>query len=675
MTKAEGNREYTAYLTAKDGYLEAGKRYSAIMGHIMKLDPNILNIAEEIMITGDGLSAYDNKFLTSFYKDLKAKSKIDKQYYDLLLELKKTKSELDIATAKLSKARVSYLLRKSGIPPRRNNQGFDAVAAHVNNPDLGLLEKLSLPNVLDLQSSESLDELMSAGELTLEKGVLVPKTKSARNFIKKLERDTAEKVNDRYFTGDQSNLISKNAQLNPDNMLEFLRSTADNEHIREIERRLAAKDIQLSDGKLLPLNSKGEKYLDLLTEELTNVFDKKLSADLLAQNSGYAQADPRLGRITSKISDLDISMSRHSRLGSLAGPESVYGELIKKANTHKTQVNRAFAELMMLQETISSSFVEIKKQLALVLAKNKVQIDQLISLLLAVRYLAVYEQRYEAKLEEIESLLGVITTSSSHTGGPMALGQMKEQYPINVDEDVDALVRSLIMNRLSSRRELGQQTNETIISFLLNSPQSQEYRTLASTQLSAKKHVMNTLYNNHCLYDGLDDISEILAEITELEVEKTEKLADLAHELELAHKELWLARITNDSKKYIDDNFGAVPAATKQVATKASREAVAQARKEIRDTLAKYRASHKEHSDNFAKVLRASLANVSRGGDVAQASAELKRQYAKMNAGHNALMNDMEKDILKLEKRLSDLEAKAPSELEKLLISDIRSKI
>lgn len=675
--KTEGSNEQIAYMEAKKKYLAIGKHYSALLSSVMKLDPNILQIAEEIMITGDGLSAHDNRFLTTFYNELKTKSKIDKKYYDLLLELKKTRNELDHATHELAARRIGYLLRKSGIPPKRLSHGKDAIVAAVNNPDIGLLEKLSLPDVLNIGASEKLEDLITTGEIDVHSGSLTAKTKSARDFVKNLESGIQQKVNNDYFLKGDDNLLKSRHKLDTTNILDFVRISADSEHIREIERRLESKDIELSAAGLVARTAKGQKYLTLLIEELSGQLDRKLGAQMLERNRAHAEADPRLARITSDFADLDISLAKHSRVGSLAQDTSSYQNLLAKVAKKNDKVRGAIAELLTLQETIAVSFADIKKQLVAVLDKKQINIDRVIALMLAVRYLSVYENKYEAKLCEVESILGIIDAGHAVNVGPVSINRLAEMTGSDADvtAETDATVRDIIANQLASRKELGDGANETLVRFMLSSPQVKGYRDILTTQQIARKHIVDTLYHSDCLYRGFGNISEILAEITELELEKKEKMADLIHELELAHKELWLAQIVNNNSRYIDTSFAGLPDDAKIRAKVASKDAVKSARSEIRETLAKYRNAHKKHSNSFAEVLRKSLQQISKGEDVSRISAELKKQYRKMSTSHEELMRNMEKDVVALEKRLLDFEERTPAEIEKLLMSDIRATI
>jgi len=676
--KTEGNKEQIAYIEAKKNYLAIGKRYSSLLSQVMKLDPNVLKIAEDIMITGDGLSAHDNKFIISFYNELKKKSKIDKHYYDLLLELKKTKNELDHATHQLSTKRLNHLLRNSGIPPKRTNQAKDIIVANVNNPEMGLLEKISLPDVLDIESSESLEQLIANEEIECKSGVLTPRTRAARVFLKTLERNIKERVNDDYFKENKHLDLRTYSRLDLGNILDLVRATADKDHIREIERRLESKDIAITGKGLIATTAKGKKYLALLLEELSAKLERETASTLLGQNRKYAESDPRLNRISSSLADMDISLSKHSRIADLAPDSSSIHNLVGAAKGNRKQVGEKVAELLTLQETIATSFVDIKKQLALVVSKDKVEIDKIIALMLAVRYLSIYENRYKKKLGEVEALLGLVNGDHAMATGPLTLTQITELYSRDKDawqDDTDRLVREIVTSRLAGRKGLGDKTNEVLVRFVLDSPQTRELKRIITTQQAARKHVVDTIHNNDSLYKGIGNISEILAEITELELEKKEKIADLIHEIELSHKELWLASITNNNGRYIDTNFADLPEVVKTRAKQSNRTSVDSARAEIRKTLAKYRAQHSKHSEEFAKALKSALQQISKGGDVVKISKELKAKYGQLTHSHESLLNDMEKDILALEKRLNTFEETTPKELEKMIMSDIRSSL
>jgi|GEM_PF-1315130 len=677
--KPEGNKEYLAYVQANEKYLTVGRRYSTLLSQMMKLDPDILRIAEEILSTGDGLSTYDNKFLTAFYTDLRQKSKINKKYYDFLLNLKKTRMDLDRAVRDLSKARIGYLLRKSGIPPRRTNAGRDIIARQINNPDISLLEKISLPEILDIRSAEGIDSLMASGDLTLNAGTFVPKTRDARHFIKNLDLNIKQSVNNQYFSGENSDLLRAFGNLDTKNILDFVRLAGDRDHIREIERKIEAGDIRLTEDGLMAVGQKGTRYLALLMEELTGQYEKKLNNLLLTRNQEHTKNDPRLTAVRTSLKDLDITLDRHANVGRMVDAGSPFHDFLKKSQDSRDRAGELLAKLLTLQETISVSFVDIKKQIVATLDRENLDIDKIISLIVAVRYLSLYEKDYEASLTSLEHILGVTpVNSSSVSAGPISLTRLSEKYQgesQEFDEEANQILRSLIGSRLNGRKDLGSKTSETLTAFLLTSPGHREYKSILSTQRVAKKHIVDTLYASNCLYSGLGNISEILSEITELELQKKEKLADLAHELELDHKELWLANIKNKNKEYIDTNFETLPQETREKARIANAVAISSARKEIRDTLEKYRSEHRAHSEEFGTTLRESLKQITKGGDVTKISTDLKKEYKKMSSNHDELISKMEKDILKLEKRLTDFEAGTPAEIEKILMTDIRASI
>lgn len=674
----EGNKEQIAYLEAKKKYLAIGKRYSSLLQQMMELDPNVLKIAEDILVTGDNLSIHDNTFLTSFYKELKIKSKIDKKYYDFLLELKKTKNELDNSVALLSKKRISYLLRKSGIPPRRTNQSIDMIASQINSPSTGLLEKISLPGVLDVELSESLDDMIVREEIELISGQLVPRTREAREFVRNLEKKSQQKINNDYFISPKTSLLAHFGKINSSNLLEFIRVTADQDHIREIERKIATGDIEIIDGKLIANTAKGKKYILLLVEELTACLNKKLKTEMLEANKLHMAIDPRLKNVENALQDLDIKLKKHNKIRGLAtGNETFSGAFSNMANK-KQQIEHLFADLITIQETVSASFSDIKKQLLIILNKDKVDVEKVLSLLVAVRYLSLYENKYEEKLTSLEGLLGLSGVAKVENFGPDTVSRLAERYDYDTDtltNELDSLAQELVEKRLNSRKELGPEINIYLSEFLKSSPQAKSFMKTTSEQHIVKKHLLDTLYTRGSLYTGLGNLTELLAEITELEIEKREKLTDVAHELELAHKEFWLSKIGNNNISYIKTNFDTLQDYAQNKAISASKDAILAARKEIRETLSRHRNEYKKHSDEFAKLLRQSLRDISKGGDVIKISNDLKTKYSSMVTSQDKIMANMEKDIIALENRLLDFEKNVPGELEKMLISDIRSSI
>jgi len=671
----EGSKEQIAYLEAKKQYLAVGKRYSSLLRKVMELDPGILKQAEEILVTGDGLSLHDNRFLTNFYKELKTKSRIDKRYFDYLIELRKVKSQLDVSVHNLSRYRIAYLLRKAGIPSKRTNQGKDDIASQVNSREVAILEKLSLPGVLDVQSSEDLEELVSTGEITLSDGLLIPATKTAKDFVKKLEKNIREKFNDGYLLSGRGDILKQFQGINTSNLLEFIRLSADKEHLREIERKIDAGEISLNRGVLAPLNAKGKKYLSLLLEELSGNLHRNITSELLRRNKTHMELDPRLNNVKKALNDFDISYNKHSFAGRLAPENEIYSSLLARADDNNAEIKKMFTDLIMLQETISTAFADIKKQLVIVVGKSNIDIDKVLTLLVSVRYLSAYENEYENKLSEIENRLNIVSGGTTSLG-PTALLKLHEIYGSTLAEpNTDAMISDLVLGKLENRKELGPETNKVLLDFLINSPRVAEYKRILNSETVIKRHLLDLFYGHACLYGGIANLSETLAELTELDLEKREKLADIVEELELAHKELWLARITNNNKQYIEEMYPDIPLSTKEKASGASREALNNARSEVRSTFAKYRASHRAHTDKFAKDLRLALGQLSKGGDIAKTATQLKTKYRDLVTNHEKIVDDMEKEIIELEKRLLDFEEKSPATLEKLLISDIRANI
>lgn len=676
--KTEGSKEHLAYQEAKKNYLAIGKRYSALLREVMQLDPNILKLAEDILITGDNLSAHDNKFLTTFYKELRSKSKIDKKYYDLLLELKKTRNELDHAAHTLSKLRVSYTLRRAGVPTKRSNQGLDAIVSQVNDTNLSLLEKISLPEVLSLEDAEKLEERLVNGDVSFLDGDLKGQTKEGRSFVRTLGTNIQSHANDKYFLEDTDLDIRKYINIDQRDVLNYVRASGDREHVREIERRISAGDISLHGGELTPLTPKGKKYLALLVEELSLELARRVDASLLDANAATINSDPRLNAIKESLNDLDISLEKHSRIGALASNTETYQGLLRVSRIRKEQISAVVADIIMTQETISVSYLDIKKQLLSVVDRKGLDVARLLSLLVAVRYLSVFEKQYEVELSRAERLLGLPHTIASGNTGPESMALVTDRYTEGrtmTKQETSSIVLSAVESGLAKRHPLGADANKALTECLLGSPQARDLEETIHRQESVRRHAVDTLYGTSSLYDGLDNVSEILSELTELEIEKRERLAELIHELELSHKELWITGIKNNNIHYIDTNFDTLSEATKNKTKKANSDAIAAARKEIRDTLQKHRELHRKHSDDFAKTLRDSLSEISKGGDVNEISKALKKKYKDLSANHDEVLSILESDIILLEKRLLLFEEKTPAEIEKMLMSDIRSSI
>lgn len=674
MSDTGGNKQISAHEKAQREYLTAGKKYSSLLKGAMDLDPNIVKIAEEILVVGDTISVHDNKLLTRFYNELRAGSKIDKKYYELLIGLKKAKNELDIATDHLLARRVGKILTEAGIPPKEAKLSEQARVSRLNNPDIGFLEKISLPGVLPLDLATELERLVSSGELNVDTGKLTPKTKVARDFLKNAEREIRERANEEFLLGS----VNSFSDVTPSaDILDLVKAAGDKDHIRELERRIDAGDISLANGSLRAVTARGTKYLKLLTEELCSLAAKKADSRLMSTNQNYIEKDPRLTRAKKAVDSLHDNLRKHDRFLGLTENTS-YNDLISKAQDQEVTLNAKLSRVLTEVETISRAFLDIKKRVISVAGKKEVDVPGLISLLVASRHLSRFEIDYHRDLADLESTLGIVTKNDETNFGPAAGHLLAESYCQPYCQHLDqanSIVRELVSARIASRKSLNKQMEKVLADFVLSPKQIEPFKDILCEQEAIKKHISNALYAGGSLYEGIGGLSSLIEELVELEVEKREKIADFVHEFELAHKELWLASIKNSNRNFISDNFPDLAGSIKGNADTHNNELVSYAREHIREVIDRYRAEHRSSSESFGAQLKASLEKLKKDGDVVTASTQLKNEFKKMTNSHDKALNSLEMEIGVLERKLDEFESVSKKDLQKTLLTDIRKNI
>ena len=678
MSDTGGNKSKLAYEEAQRQYLEAGKRYSSLLRDAMELDPNIVKIAEEILVTGDRLSIHDNKLLIRFYNELRAGSKIDKKYYDLLVGLKRAKNELDIATDHLITRRVSKILAGAGIPPRDSNYSDAARISQLNNPDASLLEKISLPGALSAANAHELEKQVANQEIVISGGSILPQTKSARDFLKGLEKDIRQDANDEYLLADNTDPLKMFSDKGHKvDLTEMLRAAGKSDHIRELERRIDAGDIHFVNGELVAINGKGSRYLGLLNEELVALYRKKIDSSLTSINQTHIEGNRRLVRTRKAVDSLRQTTDKHARFGGLV-ENTTYNDLLDLVTDHRLEVESRLCQLLTGVETISRAFIDIKKRLVLVASKEEVDVEGLISLLVASRHLSKFESEYEKGLSSLEAILGLKVENGDCCLGPISTGSLAEGcrlHGCNHFEDAGAVVRDVVASRIQNRKHLSEQMDKLLMDFVFSPAEVGAYGDILCSQDSIKRHIGDVNYAGGSLYNGIGDLSCLIEELVELEVEKREKIADFVHEFELAHKELWLAGIKNNNKDFITENFPDLDEGIKIRAAETNEQVVALAREDIKKVIDKFRSDHKTSSEDFGKQLKNSLNQLKTDGDIVGASTKLKNEYKKMLSLHGRALDELEIEIGVLERRLSEFEVGSKNDLEKVLLQDIRKNI
>jgi polyhydroxyalkanoate synthesis regulator phasin len=674
---AGGNKSKNTYEEVQQRYLEAGRKYSSLLRDAMELDPNIIKIAEEILITGDKISIHDNKLLTRFYNELRMGSKIDKKYYELLVNLKKAKNDLDIATDHLLAKRVGKILTEAGIPPRETNLSDITKVSHINNPDLNLAEKICLPGVLSIESATQLEQLIANGKLKVSAGKFTAETKEAREFIKKLEKEIRENVNDAYMLGSSTKIFENSGFGKTNSVIELVKLVADSDHIREIERRIDTDDIRFASGELVAINDKGTKYLKLLSEELINNLSKKIDVGLVSKNKNYINQDIRLSKSKKAVDTLCETVNKYDHFSNFVD-KTVYNELLERLKEHQGTVEEKMSHLMAEIETISRAFFDIKKRLISFTSKDETNVEGLLSLLVASRYLSKFEVSYEKDLTDLERLLDIKTANIDLSFGPMSPDQLAENYcgsTCNHFDEANDFVRDIISKRMANRKSLGEKMEKVLTDFVSSPSDVEAYKNILCAKQAILKHISDVNYHDGSLYQGIGSLSHLIEDLVELEIEKREKIADFIHEFELTHKELWLAGIKNENKNFITDNFPDLDKGIKGKAAESNDQLVSSALEDTKKVIEKFRNDHKISSETFSKQLKESLEKLKTDGDLAGASTKLKNEYKKMLATHEQALNELEIEIGVIERRLTEFEKGSKKDLEKVLLDNIRRNI
>ena len=672
----ETSKQKLELTKAQNKYLEASKEYSKVLSNSLKLDKNILKIAQEIAVTGEQISIHDNKFLTEFTTRLSKNSHIDKKYHHAVLDLKKAKSVFDNASFQLMRARVDFVLTKAGLSAKKHTLSNTELARIINNPKTSPLEKISIGLPMLKDEASEFEGFIDSGEIVFENGVIKTGSKTAREFIRSFDAKVKKLINDQEYSSTNSDIVRGYvAYYNDANgLLDLLRIAGDEDHVRELERKLSAGDVYVSNSQIIPVNPKGERYVRLLTEELGDLLEKKVTKEFLRRNKSVVDNDQRLSFIRSQHEILKAQVGKHKKHLDIVGVESKYADLIQRADTTNAEIESMIDDLLGDIESISLSYAEIKKQLVVLVSKKEAETERYLSLLAALKLLAKHEQGLDNKIDELSRILKSNSTTAVKRG-PRTIDEIGELYPGLETGDDESYFKSVVTGTNDKRADFGRQVDKITTNFILNSPNYSRYVRVMREQELLKRYLSDELLNSESLYSGIHDTSHLVVEIVELDIEKRELVADIQHEIELVHKKLWCQEIGESNQKYLDTNFPEIDPASRKAALRVNRDLVGGVNTEIADVIDSYSMQHSQHASEFNIYLSQIGRRIDQGDDVLEIAADIKARYATLIADHNAALESLDQEMKRLDTYLSEFKKGSRKQLEKTLITDIKNRL
>ncbi len=674
MKKIDDTREKAKVKKARECYLELAKVYAKNLSDASKLDPKVLTIAHEIANIGNNLAALDSKAVTDFYTKLLATSRIDRRYHGLVIETKKAKSALDIAAHKLFNAQVDLALASAGLPSKKHNLGIAKTADYINDKKTTLIEKIAYASSYIKEEILELSALAARGDVVIENGNIEGTTKSAKSYLRTLSKLIVERVNDHYF-GPKSLDIkriyvdSNNSGMGP---LQLIAQLGDAEHRRELERRVADGDVVMRLGEIEALTVKGEKYLVLLSEELTAILDKNLGEQLVASNREALKKDDLINSIFEVVDEFEGRLAKHTQItsrydfgGDYAGAVENYKENISDFVSDRQQIQQDI-------DRISEAALAIRKKLIILAGHNEVLVEDSLPVLTALNLLSKYEQQLDQRIAKLAARAN-LRLPNTHSAAA-SLSDILENHGNADDTGALAVLEYEISGILSSRTGTSDDLEATIRWVLGHSGNVQAYLVVTNELDALRAYLSSYVNNENRLYRGNEIVETVLSEIVEKEIERRELLSEIVHEVQLSHKQLWLANIRSGNNDYLDRNYSGEKLPLQQ-ARAINTQIIKEIESEIADMVATFRSRHEAHAKKFLHTLSQLSAKVAAGQDVSTIGAELRREYREMEKAHREDLSRLELEMKRLDRQLVMLPEKSRKAIEKSLISDIKKRV
>ena len=662
-------KEESKYRKSQQVYLDAGRRYSNLLLKVSKSDRKLLQIATEIKSIGDNIHVFDSPVMTKAYNEIISNSRISPEYHGLAKELEKVKSELDIANYQLVKDRLQYFLAKSGVPYTQNNYSPEKLFTIVNNPNSGFLEKLSVAASYVEDEIPRFVDFIDNKEIQIKKGKISAATRDAKNYLRNLDLTLMMRVNNSFMSDKKINikdLYSEKLNHGKRDIFIDMATVGDQEHIRELERRLLSGDVTIEKDQIVPLTTKGRRYLDLLDEEFTSLLEKKLDENLIDSNNRSKNGNKVLNDITRLVNEKEEISLKHQKLSKRVPHARGYRELSQKYDLDLKNIKKDKQNILNQIDAISLSAVSIKKKLLLATTRQDMCMKDSILLASALAYLSIYEKQLS---EDVSSLAGRLDIDGDFYSDISS--QKKFDEP---DKNIDLLFESTLNKELKKKTAFQQNLDLVIHEYVYTSNEYKDFEALCNKQNLLKMQLGEIARNQDSLYSNFSLSESLLVEIIELETKKKLLITELLHQADLAHKKIWLDKIKKDNNTYIDTNFEGLNPLSKNYAKNINEQLFNRFEYEIKKVVDKHKRLQQKQPDEFYEYLKQSSQRVKNGEDVSKVSRDIVNSWNSYNDDYAMLLDEINADMKRLESYLGTFGEKSRKEIEKNLILDIRHR-
>ncbi|MEI6267024.1 MAG: hypothetical protein WCP14_03995 [bacterium] len=665
MTKEEAK-----YRKSQQLYLDAGRRYTDLLLRVSKSNRKLLQIATEIKSIGDNIHVFDSPVITKAYNEIISNSRISPEYHGLVKELEKVKSDLDIANYQLVKDRLKYFLAKSGVPYTQNNYSPEKLFSVVNNPNSGFLEKLSVaaPYVED-EISRFVD-FIDSKEIQIKNGKISAATRDAKNYLRNLELTLMTRVNNSFISEkkiDIKDLYSEKLNNGQKDLFIDMATVGDQEHIRELERRLLSGDVTIEKDQISPLTTKGKRYLDLLDEEFTSLLEKKLEEKLINNNNLSRSGNKVLNDISRLVDEKEEINLKHKNFSKRIPHAKAYRMLSQKYDNDLNGIKLDKQNILNQIDAISLSAISIKKKLLLTTTRQDVSIKDSILLASALAYLGIYENQLSHDVSVLAGKLDI--------DGDFESDRFKDIKFEKSEKSFDSLFDSTLSKELKKKTAFQKNLDLVIHEYVYTSKEYKDFEALCSKQNLLKMKLADIAINQDSLYSNFSLSESLLVEIIELETKKKLLVTELLHQADLAHKKIWLDKIKKDNNTYIDTNFDGHNILSKDYARKINEQLFERFELEIKKVAEKHHKLQQKHPDEFYDYLKKSSQRVKNGEDVSKVSKDMLNSWNCYNDDYVMLLDEINTDMKRLESYLGTFGEKSRKEIEKNLILDIRKRV